>query len=138
MTQFWLAGVVAIISLAAFAAWAAIAPNSLPTLPGVQPGPNAVCAGVGLPDSVIHGDPAHRDLVWLVTSDPLSGGSGRHLSVRWPAGFSARFTPNLELVDGNGQVVAREGDLPRRVGGAEQDDGRVIVWEFDGRSYACS
>ena len=36
-------------------------------------------------------------------------GSRRELS--WPAGTSARFTPNLEVIGPAGQVIARKGSM---------------------------
>jgi hypothetical protein len=35
---------------------------------------------------------------------------GQRLELAWPLGYSARFTPRLELLDENGDVVGREGD----------------------------
>jgi hypothetical protein len=96
-----------------------------------------LCAGGGFPDSIIHGDPADAEIVWLETADPMTGEIGVTLRVRWPHGFTARFTPQLELVDGDGQVVAREGDRLTRVGGSSGSDDRLVIWSFNGRSYNC-
>lgn len=43
---------------------------------------------------------------------------GERRSILWPYGFSARFTPDLELLNERGEVVAREGDLMDLGGGA--------------------
>ena len=79
--------------------------------------PNALLASVRL-----EGDPAQRPAVWVVGQD------GRRLSILWRHGFSARFTPRLELLDEDGDVVAREGDV-LNLGGVD------ISEEFDW--FAC-
>jgi len=52
-----------------------------------------------------------------------SGGVRTH--VRWPAGFGARLDP-LEVVDRDGQVMAREGDVIQVAGGAGTADAAVV------------
>lgn len=107
----------------------------LPTLPSSSPGPGgtrAVCAGVGFSDSILHGSPVASEPVWL---DGLDQPSVR-TAVRWPAGFRARFSPTLELLDPTGAVVAREGDRLLNIAGSMGRDGRFIIWAFNGRSYA--
>jgi hypothetical protein len=49
----------------------------------------------------------------------------------WPAGFSARFTPRLEIVDRDGSVVMREGEQVSGacVAGPVDDPGRVLMIE---------
>ncbi|MEP7379403.1 MAG: hypothetical protein ABI725_07585 [Chloroflexota bacterium] len=69
------------------------------TLP---PGAHMGCAGVGL-DAVLHGDPADPHVAWIV--DRLSG---HRKEVTWPAGYQARFAPDLLVFDPGGQVVLRE------------------------------
>lgn len=64
------------------------------------------CRGVGL-DSQIAGDPSDPRLVWLLDSQ-----GGRH-DVVWPQGYSARFTPQVEVLDEHGAVVFRQGDAVR-------------------------
>jgi hypothetical protein len=41
----------------------------------------------------------------------MTGPGGVRTELGWPVGYSARFTPGLELIDGFGRVVAREGSL---------------------------
>jgi hypothetical protein len=65
-------------------------------------GPNEICAGVGL-DAQLHGDPTDARVAWLINR------CGPPLQIVWPFGFSARFTPNLEILDADGNVVIREG-----------------------------
>ena len=111
---------------------------SLPTLSGIAPDTSGVqlaCAGVGFSDSILRGSSTATDMVWLEAIEPPA--SPRVFSVRWPAGFRARFVPKLELLDPSGAVVAREGDLLTAIGGNPGSDGRFAIWEFDGRSYPC-
>ena len=109
---------------------------NLPTLPGVSLGPGetpAACGGVGLGDAFLHGSAVASDPVWLETVAKPSG----RVAVGWPAGFWARFSPSLELIDATGTVVAREGDRLSKIGGFPGSDGRFFVWEFNGRDYPC-
>jgi len=66
--------------------------------------PDTICAGVGL-DAVLHGSPNDPYVAWLENSV----GGGRD-EVLWPAGYRARFSPNLEILNESGIVVLREGD----------------------------
>jgi hypothetical protein len=64
------------------------------------------CGGVGYDGNFrLHGAAADPKLVWMTFPD-----GSRH-DLAWPVGYSARFTPALELLDGTGQVVGREGSL---------------------------
>jgi hypothetical protein len=79
----------------------------LPTA-AFQPPPSETlgpCAGVGL-DAILHGDPADPALTWVVDR-----AEGIRIDAIWPAGFSARFEPALQVFDAAGQIVNREGDL---------------------------
>lgn len=68
------------------------------------------CGGVGL-DAVVRGGPTDPRVVWLEnrTHPPGQEYLPRFEAV-WPAGYRARFTPALEMVDGGGDVVLRDGD----------------------------
>ena len=92
-----------------------------------------MCAGVGFVDSVLRGAPSSADPVWI---EPIASPSAK-VAVRWPAGFRARFAPTLELLDGTGAVVAREGDTLTKLGGVPGSDGRFNIDELDGRTYPC-
>ena len=59
------------------------------------------CRGIGL-DGTLSGNPADPRVAWLATS------AGR-MDVVFPAGFTARFAPSLEVLDASGLVVAHEG-----------------------------
>lgn len=105
-------------------------------LSGVPPAPTPVeCLGVGFGDAVLRGDPNAPEKVWIEVVD--APGSTPRRSVTWPAGFVARFTPRLELLDADGRVVARDGDLLTGLGGSPIDDLHWIIDEINGRSYPC-
>jgi hypothetical protein len=74
--------------------------RSLPTLDT-----GGGCRGVGL-DARIAGDPSDPRLVWLLDNQ----GGGRE-EVVWPTGYSARFTPQVEVLDEHGMVAFRQGDV---------------------------
>jgi hypothetical protein len=64
---------------------------------------NGGCRGVGL-DAHIAGNASDPRLVWLV------GAQGRRIDVIWPPGFTAVFSPKVEVLDAGGGVVYRQGD----------------------------
>lgn len=66
------------------------------------------CPGVGLEGVRIAGDPSDPRLVWLEDER----GDIHPSELRWPVGYTARFTPDLEVLDERGFVVWREGDQP--------------------------
>jgi hypothetical protein len=85
---------------------------------------------------VLRGDPsASAQPVWLET------GSGRRLSVIWPAGFSVRFEPLAELRNESGDAVARDGDRVRlsQVGAHDNagtfEDPYIASGDVFGRCY---
>jgi hypothetical protein len=69
------------------------------------------CAGVGL-DTVVRGSPNDPRVVWLENrlETPPGLPSVPRLEAIWPAGYRARFTPKLEVLDGWGNVMLRDGD----------------------------
>ncbi|HXX60012.1 MAG TPA: hypothetical protein VEI48_01830 [Candidatus Sulfotelmatobacter sp.] len=79
---------------------------ALPTEPlvALEPGVATACAGVGV-SAVLHGSAADPRVAWLVND------LGTRLDVVWPPGYLARFTPNLEVLDGNGVVVLKAGGV---------------------------
>jgi len=66
--------------------------------------PDTICAGVGL-DAVLHGSPKDPYVAWLENRV----GASRD-EIVWPAGYRARFSPDLEILNESGIVVLREGD----------------------------
>jgi len=69
----------------------------LPTIDAGQ-----ACAGVGT-EAVLTGDPNDPRVAWLMAS-------GTRVDVVFPSGFTARFTPALEVLNASGAVVGRAGD----------------------------
>lgn len=61
--------------------------------------------GVGR-DATIHGSAADPRLAWAIDN-----GSGKRVELVWPSGYTARFSPDLAIIDRDGQVIAHEGDL---------------------------
>ena len=72
--------------------------SPLPTLASWNGG----CRGVGF-EATLNGSPSDPRITWITAS-----GGQRH-EIVWPPGYTARFTPNLEVLDANGNVVFREG-----------------------------
>ena len=62
-----------------------------------------VCGGIGFNDGTLRGDPHDPRVAWLDL------GSSGTMDLVFPKGFTARFTPRLEILDANGQVRFREG-----------------------------
>jgi hypothetical protein len=88
-----------------------VRPNeyALPTgLPAWLP---TACGGVGL-DAVVRGSPNDPRIAWLENHLAMPQGvpTTPRLEATWPAGYRARFTPKLEILDNWGNVVLREGD----------------------------
>jgi hypothetical protein len=79
------------------------------------------CAGVGWVGGghYLTGSASDLRLVWMV--------SGKRFELEWPVGYSARFTPQLELLDAEGVVVGREGS--ELIGGCETAE--AGVWQVD-------
>jgi len=68
------------------------------------------CAPLGL-DAALRGSPADPRIVWLENRHADRQGSRQRMEAVWPVGYRARFTPELEVLDGWGAVVLRDGDL---------------------------
>ena len=101
----------------------AVGPDTfaLPAANWQRDGQTLLCAGTGWPGATIHGSPNDPMVVWVSRG-------GEKLRLAWPyGGYLARFTPLLEVVDGDGNIAFREGDS---VGGGCQtaDDG---IWQVD-------
>jgi hypothetical protein len=95
-----IAGVLALCwSLTACGFFAAASLHTNPTRRG------SCGVGVGR-DATIHGSAADPRLAWAIDT-----GSSARVELVWPLGYTARFTPDLAILDRDGQVVAHEGDL---------------------------
>lgn len=102
-------------------------PSPRPPLPGgLYPLPTVnwlagdwgACAGVGL-DAVLRGSPSDPRVARL---ENRRGGTNRR-DVTWPAGYQARFSPKIEILDEQGNVVLREGDAVEGACGYNPDTG---------------
>jgi hypothetical protein len=82
-------------------AGACAVPRPLPTVEAF----NGACRGVGLLDARVIGSPSDPRLAWLVYGDTQA-----RRDVIWPPGYTARFTPRLEILDEKGAVVFGDGD----------------------------
>lgn len=91
------------------------------TTPGGQ---QVLCAGGGFPGVIrLRGSPDDPRLVWMVDAD------GTRTELAWPVGYSAKFGPELELLDNSGRVVGRQGSLV--VGGCQTADHGVMSVELE-------
>ncbi len=81
---------------------AACGASPTPTLPTLSED-NPPCAGVGT-EATLAGSHTDPRLAWMVDSQ-----GGRH-DIVWPRGFTARFDPDLAVLDASGKVVYRAGD----------------------------
>ena len=59
---------------------------------------------IGAPALELFGSPSDPRLTWTTRL-------GERLELAWPVGYSARFTPGLEVLDQNDNVVAHGGEL---------------------------
>jgi hypothetical protein len=78
--------------------------SSTVPLPAGQAEP-FVCRGVGGGEVLLRGSSSDPRLTWETALD----GTGRQ-EIVWPPGYRARFVPDLEVLDPNGHVIARDGD----------------------------
>lgn len=67
--------------------------------------PGSCSVGVGR-DATIHGSASDTQLAWAIDNM-----TGKRVELIWPARYTARFSPQLVIVDPAGKVVAHEGDL---------------------------
>lgn len=74
-----------------------------PAIRTVDPSGGA-CAGVGIAGGTLRGDAHDPRVAWLDIQDVGTKG------VLFPTGYTARFTPSLEVLDASGLVKFRAGD----------------------------
>ena len=119
---------ISLIALVVCAACTGLGSSPVPSrFPGLLALPSVViqgdgCAGVGLGDNAVFaGDPDDPRVAWV------QQGIAR-MDVDFPPWLGARFTPELEIVDASGQVIARTGD--RVEGGCAMGDGKplLVLW----------
>jgi hypothetical protein len=90
----------------------------LPTLASYNGG----CRGVGL-EATLAGSRTDPRVAWLL------GAGGSRQEIIWPPGFTARFDPNLAVLDADGEVVYRAGDRIEGgcVAGTPDDPGLLLI-----------
>jgi hypothetical protein len=81
----------------------AVVVRDLPHVKEAQPGTVRVCNDMAL-SGTLHGAQSDPRSAWVVST------SESRVEISWPAGYSARFVPMLEVIGPGGAVVAREGD----------------------------
>jgi hypothetical protein len=84
--------------------------RALPALPAPPTGASVSCDTAGFMGTLA-GDVNDPWYAWLVS------GSGDRVDVKWPAGFTARFDPELQIVDPTGATIARTGETIQLGGG---------------------
>jgi hypothetical protein len=117
------------------AAMLALAGVGLPVRPGEHALPTTttpwwfrlMCGGVGL-DAVVRGSPNDPHVAWLESRISIPGiPPGTREDVIWPEGYRARFSPNLEILDGWGIVVLRDGERVSGSCGGVADNGDLYM-----------
>ena len=131
---------VAVAVAVAVAASLVVAGFGLPIRPGeyalqAEPVPlwqGYACAGVGLVSTVVRGSPNDPHVAWLEQSIAAPGLAvvTQRIEAIWPQGYRARFTPKLEVLDGWGNVVLRDGDTVSGTCGPS-DGGYFLVPPFN-------
>lgn len=99
---------------------------TIPTLPSPSPGVQVLCTPALHTPFTLEGDRTKSPPVWGVDI------FGRPFPIVWPPGFTARFTPGLEIVDPGGTVVARAGTIRDAVG---TGDSTFYVCGIGGKVY---
>ena len=84
---------------------------------------------MALLEGILHGDHADPHVTWLIAP------TGVRRELLWPWGFTARFTPRLEVVAQDGAVVAREGDDLDLGGGFTTETEEFAICEVNGTLY---
>lgn len=103
----------------------------VPNAPSPPAGQLDLCPAAALTPFTLGGDPTKSPSVWGINS------FGHVFAITWPAGFTARFSPNLQIVDPSGAVVATGGVVIADAGGGNDgngDDGAYICI-INGKTY---
>lgn len=99
---------------------------NIPTRPSPPPGRLVLCpAALHTPFTLV-GDRTKSPPVWGINL------AGQPFAIVWPAGFRARFSPGLEILDPSGTVVAR-GGVVSDAGGA--GDPTFGICGIGGKTY---
>ena len=93
----------AVLVIAILGAACSFTPLALPTDPAWHD-PTG-CRGVGL-DGILHSSPSDPHVFWMEDRT-----THQRADLIWPAGYYARDDLGLEVVDGSGTFVGKEGDF---------------------------
>ena len=114
------ATVVLVILVVTLSACSGLSRSADPQLPlPTAPADLQLCLGLGHAGATLHGDPERPGLTWLDV------GGGQEREVLWPPGYTARFTPKLEVLDAAGRTVLTEGAI--LTGMCAGPDGTLIL-----------
>jgi hypothetical protein len=110
-------------------------PSGQFALPTAQPRdlPSGVALGCSsmLTPSVLRGSAADPHLAWLVGFD------AERIEVIWPEGYTARYTPSLEVRDPTGRVMLEAGDFVDGTCGIGDPGGQLMEPPFLGFQLDC-
>jgi hypothetical protein len=120
-------GMALIASLLAVGVGLPLRPNEYALSTSIGPAWLGMCGGVGL-DAVVRGSQTDPHIAWL---ENHLGGISRS-EATWPLGYRARFTPKLEILDGWGNVVLRDGEaVTESCGGVDSNGGQMMIPPFN-------
>lgn len=98
------------------------------TRPPAPSGQQILCPlGLFVPFTLV-GDPTAHPPDWGVSQF-----DGHRIDFIWPAGFTARFDPDLEILDPSGAVVARAGTISDA--GGTGNEGLYQICGIGGKTY---
>ncbi len=125
----WLGAI--FVGVLAISCTPSIAPTvSIPTQPSPPPGQVELCANALRTPFTLAGDSSKNPAVWGIDS------SGDAFAITWPAGFRARFSPSLEILDPSGNVVERGGVVISDAGGGSGPGGEGFdICSIGGKTY---
>ena len=112
-------------------AWLTLAgcqPRELRTAGFVPGGPPVLCTPGAILPFRVEIDPSASVPVW-----GLWEADGSRFDITWPSGFTLQQLPELAVVDSEGRVVGRPGQLIDDAGGSGSDP--VTICMLDGVEY---
>jgi hypothetical protein len=111
------AGILLAVLLAAGCSSSAAKVVTIPTEPSPPAGQVDLCPTAAFTPFTLAGDPAKSPPVWGINS------FGDVFAITWPTGFTARFSPGLQIIDPTGAVVATGGVVITGAGGGGDGSG---------------
>ncbi|HXX60778.1 MAG TPA: hypothetical protein VEI48_05770 [Candidatus Sulfotelmatobacter sp.] len=103
---------------------------ALPVIqPTAPPGVHELCPLALHTPFTLEGDASQSPPVWGVDR------AGATFDIFWPPGFTARFSPDLEVLDPSGRVVERGGLVTDLGGGGDPNSGSFDVCSVGAANY---